>query len=201
MNSIRKDAAIATKQKLIDTAFSIISEQGYDALTSNLLVQRAGVAKGTLYHHFSSLDDVVEQMLSQVTDSFINAVPVEDYASLSAYLHDLGEFAIKVANEEQGLLNVFFGFLPKVVSSAHYQTIAKKFVLHACARCSPVINQMYKNKLRDEHVDNAVRMVDMFLIGFVTHQTIFTDSKRYREIWRSFSLMLVNQLENDALHL
>ena len=40
------------KQKLLDAAFAVIREKGYAAATVDELCSRAGVAKGSFFHHF-----------------------------------------------------------------------------------------------------------------------------------------------------
>jgi TetR/AcrR family transcriptional repressor of nem operon len=42
------------RQKLLDAAFAVIREKGYVATTVDELCGRAGVAKGSFFHHFDS---------------------------------------------------------------------------------------------------------------------------------------------------
>lgn len=43
----------------------LIGEKGFSATTVDEIVERAGVAKGTVYYHFKSKDDLVEALLAQ----------------------------------------------------------------------------------------------------------------------------------------
>ncbi|MGY4397141.1 AcrR family transcriptional regulator [Sphingomonas sp. UYAg733] len=47
-------------------ARALFSEHGYEAVSVDLLVQRAGVAKGAFYHHFASKRDLLERLIDTV---------------------------------------------------------------------------------------------------------------------------------------
>jgi AcrR family transcriptional regulator len=50
-----------TKAKLLDTAVSLIDEFGPIGFTVDSLLERSGISKGSLYHHFVDFSDVIEQ--------------------------------------------------------------------------------------------------------------------------------------------
>ncbi len=51
-------AAHDSKTKLLDAALQVIRAQGYAATTVEDICQRAGVTKGSFFHHFKSKDDL-----------------------------------------------------------------------------------------------------------------------------------------------
>jgi AcrR family transcriptional regulator len=55
------DAAqdLSPRDKLINTAIALFSEQGFNGTGINLILKRSGVAKKTLYHHFASKDELI----------------------------------------------------------------------------------------------------------------------------------------------
>ena len=58
--STRSDA---TKKKLFDSAIELIGERGFTDASVDEIVERAGVAKGTVYYHFSGKADLVEALI------------------------------------------------------------------------------------------------------------------------------------------
>lgn len=48
----RKQAAAQTRQILIDTGLKLAERTGLNGMSVNLLVQEAGVSKGSFFHHF-----------------------------------------------------------------------------------------------------------------------------------------------------
>jgi AcrR family transcriptional regulator len=57
-----------TRSRIIAAAVSLFAEQGYDATSVNQVVARAGVAKGALYHHFQSKDDLLYEVYRELVD-------------------------------------------------------------------------------------------------------------------------------------
>jgi len=54
-----------TRQRLFDATLSLIGEKGYAATTVDEIVERAGVAKGTVYYHFKSKAELVDALIAQ----------------------------------------------------------------------------------------------------------------------------------------
>lgn len=57
-----------TRQRIVSAAVSLFAEQGFDATSVNQVVARAGVAKGGLYHHFGSKDDLLYEVYRELVD-------------------------------------------------------------------------------------------------------------------------------------
>lgn len=53
----------ATRQKLYESAVTLIAEQGFSATTVDEIAERAGVAKGTVYYNFKSKTELFEELL------------------------------------------------------------------------------------------------------------------------------------------
>lgn len=56
------------RQRIVAAAVALFAEQGYDATSVNQVVARAGVAKGALYHHFESKDDLLYEVYRELVD-------------------------------------------------------------------------------------------------------------------------------------
>ena len=59
--STRSDA---TKKKLFDSAMELIGERGFTDASVDEIVERAGVAKGTVYYHFAGKAELVEALIA-----------------------------------------------------------------------------------------------------------------------------------------
>lgn len=53
----------ATRRKLLDAAIDVFGEAGYVAAGRTAIIERAGVTKGALYHHFESMDALVTAII------------------------------------------------------------------------------------------------------------------------------------------
>ena len=57
-----------TRSRIVAAAVALFAEQGYDATSVNEVVARAGVAKGALYHHFQSKDDLLYEVYRELVE-------------------------------------------------------------------------------------------------------------------------------------
>ena len=55
----RAESAEETRRRLVQATFELHSEQGIAATSMKQIADRAGVGVGTVYHHFTTLDDTV----------------------------------------------------------------------------------------------------------------------------------------------
>ena len=57
--TMRKKQALATREKIYNTAFRLLTERGFENITVDEICSESGVAKGFFYHYFKSKDDIV----------------------------------------------------------------------------------------------------------------------------------------------
>ena len=55
----------ATRQKILDAAMDLFSEVGYPAAGLGEIIERAGMTKGALYHHFDSKEALATAIIEQ----------------------------------------------------------------------------------------------------------------------------------------
>lgn len=72
MTPRRSEQAEVTRTALVAAARALFTERGYAATSTTEVVERAGVTRGALYHHFPAKDDlfraVFEQLEAEVTE-------------------------------------------------------------------------------------------------------------------------------------
>jgi len=74
----RVDRGAATRQRLITVATELFADRGYEATSTEAILERAGASRGSLYHHFAGKDRlfeaVVEAVHRQVGQATVDAV-------------------------------------------------------------------------------------------------------------------------------
>jgi AcrR family transcriptional regulator len=64
----QEPVAVETRERLLKTAFQLFHEQGYHATGVATILREAGVNAGSLYHFFSSKDDLLLKVLEFALD-------------------------------------------------------------------------------------------------------------------------------------
>jgi AcrR family transcriptional regulator len=93
---LRERQAEATRQQLVDVARHLFTERGYAGTSIEDIIERAGVARGALYHHFPGKDAlfaaVYQVVQAEVASAVVAAALAADdpaqavYTGLSAFL-------------------------------------------------------------------------------------------------------------------
>src|SRR5919198_2496978 len=78
-----------TRKALLDAARELFAERGYTAVSTEEIVQRAGVTRGALYHHFRDKQDLFRAVYEQLETDVVAAITgriegVEDPVELLA---------------------------------------------------------------------------------------------------------------------
>lgn len=73
-----------TKQKLYDAAIDVIAERGFTGASVDEIVDRAGVAKGTVYYHFAGKAELVEALIADRLSPLAKAMR----SAADAHAHD-----------------------------------------------------------------------------------------------------------------
>ena len=67
----RAERGEATRAALIRAARDLFSERGYGSVGTNEIVERAGVTRGAMYHHFSEKKDLFRAVYEQTEQELI----------------------------------------------------------------------------------------------------------------------------------
>lgn len=54
-----------TQRRILDIAFRLFTEKGYDHTTIQDIVDALGMSKGAVYHHFKSKEDILDHLYDQ----------------------------------------------------------------------------------------------------------------------------------------
>lgn len=83
---IVKEAEVR-KHEILDAATRLFTEKGFDHTSTNDILDAVGIAKGTLYHHFKSKEDIMDALIERQTAGILLAaekiaadisIPVEE---------------------------------------------------------------------------------------------------------------------------
>lgn len=67
---IVKDAE-ERRNEILDVAERLFCSRGYDQTSTNDILAEIGIARGTLYYHFSSKEDILDAMIDRILDEIV----------------------------------------------------------------------------------------------------------------------------------
>lgn len=66
-----------TKRKIFETSMKLFAEKGYDATSIEEITSVVGVAKGTLYYHFSSKEEIFNSLTEEGMKLLKNSIMIK----------------------------------------------------------------------------------------------------------------------------
>lgn len=99
-----------TKRKIFQIAIKLFSEKGYDNTSIEEITAVAGVAKGSLYYHFSKKEDIFDLLLEEGIKLLKNSIEIKtrDLDTALEKIKAIIMVQIKVSVKYEDLLNVIF---------------------------------------------------------------------------------------------
>lgn len=66
-----------TKRKIFETSMKLFAEKGYDATSIEEITALVGVAKGTLYYHFTSKEEIFNFLIEEGVKLLKNSIEIK----------------------------------------------------------------------------------------------------------------------------
>lgn len=66
-----------TKRKIFEASMKLFAEKGYDATSVEEITATVGVAKGTLYYHFSSKEEIFQFLVEEGVKLLKNSIAIK----------------------------------------------------------------------------------------------------------------------------
>ena len=102
-----------TKRKIFETSMKLFAEKGYDATSIEDITATVGVAKGTLYYHFTSKEEIFDFLVEEGIKLLQNSVDIKT-AKYSNYLDKIKAIIliqIKIVNKYEDVINIILSQL------------------------------------------------------------------------------------------
>jgi AcrR family transcriptional regulator len=123
------DAKSDTRQRILDVALDLFTDQGYDGTSLRQIAEQLGVTKAALYYHFESKEDIL--------------------MALHMRIHDFGRDALLRIGDEPVTLELWEELLNQVLGEMLAQR--KLFLMHE--RNQAVMEKLHREDHDAEHED------------------------------------------------
>lgn len=97
-----------TKRKIFETSMKLFAEKGYDATSIEDITATVGVAKGTLYYHFSSKEEIFNFLIEEGIKLLQNSIDIKT-AKLSNYIDKIKAVVliqIKIVEKYEDIITI-----------------------------------------------------------------------------------------------
>jgi len=113
------------KQKIMDAALELFVEKGFDATPTAEISKKAGVATGTLFHHFGTKEELINSIYLSIKKDFANSLiaSIDKKTATKSQIRQLWlgmlEYSVNNPNKANFLHN--FGYSNYITKETHIE--------------------------------------------------------------------------------
>ena len=170
-----------TRTRILRSAVELMGREGPAHFTASALAREVGVSKATLFHHFSSFDEIPLAALEEVLMDSMTRLGDDDLP-LRDYLEGMGREMDAIAHNERFLNAYFVFFIKGIFDSRVRERLAEGgFELHrqVMASLSPRLSP-------DEDTEAVARLAEVILDGMALHHLLMGDHDVLDRAWHRF---------------
>jgi len=134
-----------TKRKIFETSMNLFASKGYDATSIEEITSIVGVAKGTLYYHFSSKEEIfnflVEEGMKLLKNSI--AIKISNCNTLAGKLKAILLIQIKIMTKYEDFMTIV---LSQVLGKDSRNLTCRKYVFEYIDVIENIIQDSINNK-------------------------------------------------------
>ncbi len=151
-----------TKRKIFETSMKLFAEKGYEATSIEEITATVGVAKGTLYYHFASKEEIFNFLVEEGMKLLKNSIQIKT-AKLSNSLDKIRAIIliqIKVIKKYENLITIV---LSQIWGNEERNNTCKKYVFEYIKTIEDIIKDGIK-KSEITNRDSEVLASEIFAL-------------------------------------
>ncbi len=133
-----------TKRKIFETSMNLFATKGYDATSIEEITSVVGVAKGTLYYHFSSKEEIFNFLVEEGMKLLQNSISIKiaNCNTLASKLKAILLIEIKVMTKYEDFMTIV---LSQVLGKEPRNLTCRKYVFEYIDMLEKIIEESIAN--------------------------------------------------------
>lgn len=160
MNDLRLSRGLEARQKLIETAVTLIASDGIALLSAKRLADAASMSKSNVFHHFPSIDDLILATFDYIAQVVTQSTTLPELSS---------DQKMTALNSEQTLSELLLALGHQAFNLAPQAEVVFTALLHFYQLA--LVNPIYKKRLIAVK-DKATKGLIQTLIAWAQNQPL-----------------------------
>ena len=158
-----------TKRKIFETSMKLFAQKGYDATSIEEITANVGVAKGTLYYHFSSKEEIFEFLIEEGVKLLKNSIEIKT----EKLDNSIDKIRAIVLRQIQILVK-YEDFMTIVLSEIWGNSARSKLCQKHIFEYIQVIEKIVKDGMKnDEIINGDANVIASGIFGFTCSSLIY----------------------------
>ncbi len=167
-----------TKRKIFEASMKLFAEKGYDATSIEEITATVGVAKGTLYYHFSSKEEIFNFLIEEGVKLLKNSIAIKT-GNLENYLDKLRAIVliqIKILVKYESFITII---LSQIWGNDPRSQMCRKYVFEYIQMIEEIVKEGIK---RGEIIEGDANVIASGIFGFICSSLIYKMRHESEEI-------------------
>lgn len=183
-----------TKRKIFETSMKLFAEKGYDATSIEEITATVGVAKGTLYYHFSSKEEIFQFLVEEGVKLLKNSIAIKTDKLTNSIdkIKAIVLIEIKVLVKYESFMTII---LSEIWGTGQRSKMCRDYVFEYIQMIQEIVEEGMK---KGELLEANPNVIASGIFGFVCSSLIYKLRRDknievielYKEIEKSFILKL-----------
>lgn len=188
-----------TKRKIFEASMKLFAEKGYDATSVEEITATVGVAKGTLYYHFSSKEEIFQFLVEEGVKLLKNSIAIKTSGLTNSIdkIKAIVLIEIKILAKYENFITII---LSEIWGTSKRSIMCRKYVFEYIQMIEDIVKEGID---KGEIIPADSNVIASGIFGFVCSSMIYKLKKSekievmqlYKEIEKTFIVKLKNRKE------
>lgn len=158
-----------TKRKIFETSMKLFAEKGYDATSIEEITATVGVAKGTLYYHFSSKEEIFAFLVEEGVKLLKNSISIKTDKLTNSIdkIRAIVLIQIKVLFKYESFMTII---LSQIWGTDERSQLCKKYVFEYIQMIEEIVKEGIE---KGEIIDADSNIIASGIFGFISSSFIY----------------------------
>lgn len=194
----RHEKGCQTRHRIIEAATAILIEEGKAGFTTRAICERAGIGKGSLYHHFTDAHELILEVLRHFMDHYFGAMTDQEFESVDDFFLKFGRQAIAQIGQSYQLRERFMPFLSELVADQQFVTEAMEKSALMQKALVEKLRELAGGDVPDTVIADAVLALITLMEGTESLMQFTRDEKRFSAMWERVAQLLADHVKQHT---
>lgn len=184
MNDLRLERGERTRNLILQAAIAMIAEKGLNEISTAMLAKAAGVSKSTIFHHFSTSDEILIEALQVIFGDMQQSMDLNNCDSVESILSKLGQ--VIVSATETNLINIkaFLAFFHGGIYHPVFRNILASYAAQMHEQFRLLLSERVSEQVSGERIASVSKLILPMVDGIGFHYLLHGDRATFEQVWQ-----------------